>query len=165
MNLLLMTSSLQEHFLQMLQASFTLLILLLSFVLPKPILQIDTKFLSMVLHTWTNISISNWQFLIPCYHQNSQEVMLNTFCSNTLRSEWKIMNEKSFIYILGFHLGLGLKTGFFSLKSSKKQFWPTTACPGNMAKRMSAFSMPGAHGWCPRHMNHAQSASILFSRT
>jgi len=25
----------------------------------------------MVLHTWTNISISNWQFLIPCYHQNS----------------------------------------------------------------------------------------------
>jgi len=36
----------------------------------------------MVLHTWTNISISNWQFLIPCYHQNSQEIMLNTFCSN-----------------------------------------------------------------------------------
>jgi len=33
-------------------------------------------------YTWTNISISNWQFLIPCYHQNSQEVMLNTFCSN-----------------------------------------------------------------------------------
>jgi len=32
----------------------------------------DTKFLSMVLHTWTNISISNWQFLIPCYHQNSK---------------------------------------------------------------------------------------------
>jgi len=26
----------------------------------------------MVLHTWTNISISNWQFLIPCYHQNSK---------------------------------------------------------------------------------------------
>jgi len=24
----------------------------------------------MVLHTWTNISISNWQFLIPCYDQN-----------------------------------------------------------------------------------------------
>jgi len=32
----------------------------------------DTKFFSMVLHTWTNISISNWQFLIPCYHQNSK---------------------------------------------------------------------------------------------
>jgi len=30
------------------------------------------KFLSMVLHTWTNINISNWQFLIPCYHQNSK---------------------------------------------------------------------------------------------
>ena len=26
----------------------------------------------MVLQTWTNISISNWQFLIPCYHQNSK---------------------------------------------------------------------------------------------
>ena len=24
----------------------------------------------MVLHTWTNISISSWKFLIPCYHQN-----------------------------------------------------------------------------------------------
>jgi len=32
--------------------------------------KIDTTFLSMVLHTWTNISTSNWQFLIPCYHQN-----------------------------------------------------------------------------------------------
>jgi len=39
----------------------------------KPILEFkDTKFLSMVLHTWTNIIISNWQFLIPCYHQNSK---------------------------------------------------------------------------------------------
>jgi len=36
----------------------------------------------MVQYTWTNISISNWQFLIPCYHENSQEVVLNTFCSN-----------------------------------------------------------------------------------
>jgi len=73
---------LQEHFLQMLQASFTLLISLLLFVLSEPILQIYTKFLSMILHTWTNINISNWQFLIPYYHQNSQEIMLNTFCSN-----------------------------------------------------------------------------------
>jgi len=74
-NLLLMTSLLQEHlyfrctFLQMLQVSF-LLIPLLSFVLPEPYK--DIKFLSMVLYTWTNISISNWQFLIPCYHQNSK---------------------------------------------------------------------------------------------
>ena len=31
----------------------------------------DTEFLSMVLHTWTNISISNWHFfLIPYYYQN-----------------------------------------------------------------------------------------------
>jgi len=29
-----------------------------------------SKILSMFLYTWTNISISNWQFLIPCYHQN-----------------------------------------------------------------------------------------------
>jgi len=43
MNLLLMMSSLQEHFLHMFQASFTLLIPLLSFVLQEPILQIDTK--------------------------------------------------------------------------------------------------------------------------
>ena len=74
-NLLLMTSSLQEHlyfrciFLQMLQASF-LLILLLSFVLLEPYK--DIKNLSMVLYTRTNISISNWQFLILCYHQNSK---------------------------------------------------------------------------------------------
>ena len=32
----------------------------------------DTKFLSMVLHTWTNMSISNWHFLIPFYLQNSK---------------------------------------------------------------------------------------------
>ena len=32
----------------------------------------DTKFFSMVLHAWTNISISNWHILIPCYHQNSK---------------------------------------------------------------------------------------------
>jgi len=57
-----------------------LLIPLLSFVLPEP--NDDLKFLSMVMYTWTNISISYWQFLIPCYHQNSQEVVLNTFCSN-----------------------------------------------------------------------------------
>ena len=43
-------------------------------------------FLSMVLHTWTNISISNWHILIPCYHQNSKVVLLNTFCSNRLRN-------------------------------------------------------------------------------
>ena len=30
------------------------------------------KILSMVSYTWTNISISNWHFLIPCYHQNSK---------------------------------------------------------------------------------------------
>jgi len=39
----------------------------------EPMLYLKTlKFLSMVLHTWTNISISNWHFLIPCYHQNSK---------------------------------------------------------------------------------------------
>ena len=39
----------------------------------EPMLEFkDTKFSSMVLHTWTNINISNWQFLIPCYHQNSK---------------------------------------------------------------------------------------------
>jgi len=35
-------------------------------------LNLKTLNLSMVLHTWTNISISNWQFLILCYHQNSK---------------------------------------------------------------------------------------------
>ena len=35
-------------------------------------LKIDTTFLTLVLHTWTNISIFNWQFLILCYHQNSK---------------------------------------------------------------------------------------------
>ena len=35
-------------------------------------LKIDTTFLSLIMYTWTNISISNWQFLIPCYHQNSK---------------------------------------------------------------------------------------------
>jgi len=56
-----------------------------SFVLPKHMLDFkDTNFLSMVLHTWTNISISNWHILIPCYHQNLKVVLLNTFCSNNL---------------------------------------------------------------------------------
>jgi len=44
-----------------------------SFILLEPTLALETlKFLSMVLQTWTNISISNWHFLIPCYHQNSK---------------------------------------------------------------------------------------------
>jgi len=33
---------------------------------------------------WGVTSISNWQFLIPFYHQNSKEIVLNTFCSNIL---------------------------------------------------------------------------------
>ena len=46
-----------------LQHKLPLLNLLLSFVLSEPILWFKTyKFLSMFLHTWTNISISNWFF-------------------------------------------------------------------------------------------------------
>jgi len=60
----------RNSFLQMLQASF-LLIPLLSFVLQNLCLNLKILiFLSMVLHTWTNISISNWQFF--CHHQNSK---------------------------------------------------------------------------------------------
>jgi len=73
----------RSTFLQMHKASF-LLILLLACVLPVPKLLNRLKILSMVLYTWTNISISNWQYLIPCYHQNSQEAMLNTFCFNRI---------------------------------------------------------------------------------
>jgi len=86
-----MTSSLQEHFVfrstltsgAVLFRRFKLpfcWFLCSFFVLLKP--NDDLKFLSMILYIWTNISISNWHFLIPCYHQNSQEVVLNTFCSN-----------------------------------------------------------------------------------
>ena len=39
----------------------------------EPMFYLKTlKFLSIVLHTWTNISISSWHFLIPCHHQNSK---------------------------------------------------------------------------------------------
>jgi len=38
-----------------------------------------SQILSMVLYIWTSISISNWQFLIPCYHQNSKETVLTHF--------------------------------------------------------------------------------------
>ena len=58
----------RTSFLQMLQASFFLIQFVLQFLCFKG----TPNFLSMVLHTWTNISISNWQFLIPCYHQNSK---------------------------------------------------------------------------------------------
>ena len=46
----------------------------------------DTKFLSMVLYTWTNISISNWQFLIPCYHQNSKGNVKHILFQHYIRS-------------------------------------------------------------------------------
>ena len=64
-------------------ASF-LLISLLSFVLPEP--NIDLKFLSMVLYTWTNISISNWQFFNTLLSSKLLRVMLNSFCSNNFWS-------------------------------------------------------------------------------
>jgi len=49
-------------FLWFFSPSSFLLIPLLSSVLSEPMLQRDTKFLSMILRTWTNISISNWHF-------------------------------------------------------------------------------------------------------
>ena len=88
MNLLLMTRHhfrsalssgalwLQEQF-----SSDAFKLPLLSFVLPEP--NIDLKFLSMVLYTWTNISISNWQFFNTLLSSKLLRVMLNSFCSNT----------------------------------------------------------------------------------
>ena len=65
------------------------------FFLPKPMHDFkDTRILSMVMHAWTNINISNWHFLIPCYHQNSKVVLLNTFCSNTLRMLKTVFHER-----------------------------------------------------------------------
>jgi len=67
-----------------LQHKLHLLISLLSFVLPEPILEFTIyKFSSMVLHSWTNISISNWIFN-TLLSSKLKLVMLNTFCSNTL---------------------------------------------------------------------------------
>ena len=74
---LLMTSSLQEHLsseplffrhFKLLSCWFHYSHLFFQNLCFKETL----NFLSMVLHTWTNISISNWQFLILCYHQNSR---------------------------------------------------------------------------------------------
>jgi len=73
---LLMTSALQEcfvfrtSFLQMFQASY-LLISLLSFVLPEPMLEKET--LNFCLWSCTLEQILSYpidKFLIPCYHQN-----------------------------------------------------------------------------------------------
>jgi len=36
------------------------------------------KTLIMVLYTWTKFSITNWQFLIPCYHQNLERWFCET---------------------------------------------------------------------------------------
>ena len=68
---------LQEHFdfrsssLQMLLSFlFAFCLFLCSLLFFQNLLMIS-EFLSMVMYTCANISISNWQFLIPCYHQNS----------------------------------------------------------------------------------------------
>jgi len=51
-------------------------------------------------YTWTNISISNWKFLIPCYHQNSQEVVFKHILFqqnpllNSLPSAWLLVDKK-----------------------------------------------------------------------
>jgi len=63
----------RTSFLQML--SWNSIFLFIYFIAPicssEPMLHLKTlKFLSLVLHTWTNISIFNWHFLIHCYHQN-----------------------------------------------------------------------------------------------
>jgi len=41
-----------------------------------------SKFLYMVMYTWTNISISNWQIFNTLLSSKLLRVMLNTFCSN-----------------------------------------------------------------------------------
>jgi len=67
----------------------------------------ETKFLSMVLHTWTNISISNWQFLIPCYHQNSKgNVKHILFQQCSPFSACLRFNQKMCTYVFGVKYGL-----------------------------------------------------------
>ena len=53
------------------------------------------KILSMVLHTWTNISISNWQFLIPCYHQNLKGNVKHTLFQQLLATLFTVYNSLS----------------------------------------------------------------------
>ena len=79
----------KSTFLQMLQASF-LLIPLLSFVPSEPYK--IPEFLSMVLYTWSNISISNWQFFNTLLSSKLQRVMFNTFCSNRLWRRLTLIN-------------------------------------------------------------------------
>jgi len=58
-------------------------ILLLSIVLSEPISCFKTyKFYFMVLHTWTNINISNWIFN-TLLSLKLKKAFLNTFCSNS----------------------------------------------------------------------------------
>jgi len=68
----------RTSFLQTLQASFFVEFIVLICSSRTYTWIKDTKFLSMVLHTWTNISISNWHILIPCYHQNSKVSVKHT---------------------------------------------------------------------------------------
>ena len=72
----------RSTFLQELQASF-LLILLLSFVLPEPY-----KFIKCCLWSCTHEQILAYSidiFLIPCYHQNSKgNLLLNIIRFNNL---------------------------------------------------------------------------------
>jgi len=42
----------------------------------------------MVLYTWTNISNSNWQFLIPCYDQNSLRFIVKHILFQHIIASW-----------------------------------------------------------------------------
>jgi len=99
---------LQEHFdfmsssLQML-LNF-LFLFLCSLLFFQNLLMISKFFLSMVMYTWTNISISNWQFFNILLSSKLLRVMLNTFCSNSLPQPYNrinsLVNEIRFIHPL-----------------------------------------------------------------
>jgi len=82
--------------------------------------------LSMVLYTWKKISISNWQFLIPCYHQNSKEVMLNTFCSNTAKFASGMLATAFPLSSVGL---LGWETELWDLFAWKKHLFAALMSP------------------------------------
>ena len=106
-----------------LQRKLPLLIPLLSFVLSDPILGYNTyKYLSMILHTWTNISISSWHFN-TLLSSKLKVVMLNTFYSNTgmaRLTRFPGQGNLEMSSLSGTHTKTPQKSQFWSLLSQKR---------------------------------------------
>jgi len=82
----------------------------------------------MVLHTWTNISISNWNFN-TLLSSKLKVVMLNTFCSNILYQFlesplYYYLHRWQILYMLGQRWELWLVSRHMFRALSYPKFWP-----------------------------------------